>query len=125
MKNIGILAVQGAIAEYINLLNKIKNVNSLLAKSEQDLAKIDGLIISEGESTAIRRLLRDFNLLSQLKKKIEVGLPVFWTCAKMIILAKTLSHDPTTHLTVMDIKVVRNTYGRQLKSFIIKVESKD
>lgn len=125
MKNIGVLAVQGAVTEHIDLLNKIENVNTLLVKYEEDLDKIDGLIIPGGESTAIGRLLRDFNLFSPLKKKIEAGLPVFGTCAGMIILAKSLVNDPTTHLAVMDIKVARNAYGRQLGSFTTEVKIKE
>lgn len=122
MKNIGVLAVQGAVAEHINHLNKIGNVNPLLVKYEEDLNQIDGLIIPGGESTVIGRLLRDFNLLLPLRKKIEAGLPVFGTCAGMIILAKSLVNDSTTHLGVMDIKVARNAYGRQLGSFTTEVE---
>ena len=73
MKNIGVLAVQGAVQEHMNLLSQLDDVNPLLVKYEDELEKIDGLIIPGGESTAIGRLLRDFNLLKPLRKKIKAG----------------------------------------------------
>ena len=122
MKNIGVLAVQGAVQEPMNLLSQLDDVNPLLVKYEDELEKIDGLIIPGGESTAIGRLLRDFNLLKPLRKKIKDGLPVWGTCAGMIILAKELAKDSTVHLGLMDIEVERNAYGRQLGSFKTEVE---
>lgn len=122
MKNIGVLAVQGAVEEHIKLLSQLDDVNPILVKYEDELDKIDGLIIPGGESTAIGRLLRDFKLLKPLRKKIKEGLPVFGTCAGMIVLAKSLVKDPTVHLGLMDIEVERNAYGRQLGSFKTDVE---
>lgn len=121
MKNIGVLAVQGAVEEHMNLLSLIENVNPILVKYEEDLNEIDGLIIPGGESTAIGRLLRDFNLVKPLREKIKNGLSVWGTCAGMIILAKSLVNDSTIHLGVMDIEVERNAYGRQLGSFKTEV----
>lgn len=72
MKNIGVLAVQGAVQEHMNLLSQLDDVNPLLVKYEDELEKIDGLIIPGGESTAIGRLLRDFNLLKPLRKKLKM-----------------------------------------------------
>lgn len=122
MKNIGVLAVQGAVEEHIKLLSQLDDVNPILVKYEDELDKIDGLIIPGGESTAIGRLLLDFKLLKPLRKKIKEGLPVFGTCAGMIVLAKSLVKDPTVHLGLMDIEVERNAYGRQLGSFKTDVE---
>lgn len=122
MKNIGVLAVQGAVEEHIKLLSQLDDVNPILVKYEDELDKIDGLIIPGGESTAIGRLLRDFKLLKPLRKKIKEGLPVFGTCAGMIVLAKSLVKDSTVHLGLMDIEVERNAYGRQLGSFKTDVE---
>ena len=117
MKRIGVLAVQGAVREHVDMLNQIADVAGVLVKYEKELDEIDGLIIPGGESTAIGRLLRDFKLLDPLRAKIESGLPVWGTCAGMIILAKKLVNDDTVHLGVMDIEVARNGYGRQLGSF--------
>lgn len=117
MKNIGVLAVQGAVREHVNMLNQIADVQGVLVKYEKDFDEIDGLIIPGGESTAIGRLLRDFKLLEPLAEKIKAGLPVWGTCAGMILLAKKLLNDEAVHLGVMDIEVRRNGYGRQLGSF--------
>ena len=117
MIKVGVLAVQGAVAEHLELLNQIPDVCAQEVKYLDGLNEIDGLIIPGGESTAIGRLLRDFNLLQPLKERILNGMPVWGTCAGMILLAKSLENDPMVHLGVMDITVERNAYGRQLGSF--------
>ena len=122
MIKVGVLAIQGAVAEHLELLNQIPDVCAQEVKSLDELNEIDGLIIPGGESTAIGRLLRDFNLLQPLKERILNGMPVWGTCAGMILLAKSLENDPTVHLGVMDITVERNAYGRQLGSFTTEVE---
>lgn len=122
MIKVGVLAIQGAVAEHLELLNQIPNVCAQEVKYLDELNEIDGLIIPGGESTAIGRLLRDFNLLQPLKERILNGMPVWGTCAGMILLAKSLENDPTVHLGVMDITVERNAYGRQLGSFTTEVE---
>lgn len=122
MIKVGVLAIQGAVAEHLELLNQIPDVCAQEVKYLDELNEIDGLIIPGGESTAIGRLLRDFNLLQPLKERILNGMPVWGTCAGMILLAKSLENDPTVHLGVMDIAVERNAYGRQLGSFTTEVE---
>lgn len=122
MIKVGVLAIQGAVAEHLELLNQIPDVCAQEVKYLDELNEIDGLIIPGGESTAIGRLLRDFNLLQPLKERILNGMPVWGTCAGMILLAKSLENDLTVHLGVMDITVERNAYGRQLGSFTTEVE---
>lgn len=122
MIKVGVLAIQGAVAEHLELLNQIPDVCAQEVKYLDELNEVDGLIIPGGESTAIGRLLRDFNLLQPLKERILNGMPVWGTCAGMILLAKSLENDPTVHLGVMDITVERNAYGRQLGSFTTEVE---
>ena len=122
MIKVGVLAIQGAVAEHLELLNQIPDVCAQEVKYLDELNEVDGLIIPGGESTAIGRLLRDFNLLQPLKERILNGMPVWGTCAGMILLAKSLENDPTVHLGVMDITVERNAYGRQLGSFTPEVE---
>lgn len=117
MKIIGVLAVQGAVREHVFMLNQLRNVQGVLVKYAHEFDEIDGLIIPGGESTAIGRLLQDFGLLAPLRSKIEAGLPVWGTCAGMILLAKNLVGHESVHLGVMDIEVTRNGYGRQLGSF--------
>ena len=113
---IGILALQGAFLEHQKILNDL-NVENILVKTAEDLENIDGIILPGGESTAIGKLLRDFNILEPLKNKIKNGFPVFGTCSGMILLAKKITDSDISHLGTMDIEVKRNAYGRQLGSF--------
>ncbi len=116
-KHIGILGMQGAIAEHLNKLTQIPNVKASIVKTREDLDEIDGLIIPGGESTAIGKLLNYFSLIEPLKNKIKEGLPVWGTCAGLILLAKKIENQNTTYLATMDITVRRNAYGSQLDSF--------
>lgn len=117
MITIGILAVQGAFAEHGTMLKKL-DVNSFEIRKQTDLNHhFDGLIIPGGESTVIGSLLTDLDMLATLKDAIHNGLPVFGTCAGLILLAKEIEGGEKTHLATMDIDVVRNGYGRQLGSF--------
>lgn len=116
--HIGILAVQGAFIEHKYMLDKL-GVSSFFIRQKKDLNQnMDGLILPGGESTAMHRLLVDLDMLIDLKMMIEKGLPVFGTCAGMILLAKKIENQDLVHLGVMDIIVKRNAYGRQLGSFM-------
>lgn len=115
--NIGILAVQGAFIEHEQMLSKL-GVSSMEIRCHKDLDKaFDGLIIPGGESTVQGKLLKELNMFDKIKSMIENGLPVFGTCAGLILLAKKIENDSRTHLATMDITAVRNAYGRQLGSF--------
>lgn len=118
MKNIGILALQGSVEEHRRMLEKL-DCRITEVKKPADLAGIDGIILPGGESTTIGKLLNRCSLFAPLKEKIENGLPVWGTCAGMILLAKEIE-DEQAHLAVMDIKVKRNAYGSQLDSFSTK-----
>lgn len=113
---IGILALQGAFQEHKNILDSL-NIDNCLVKTKEQLKDIDGIILPGGESTAMGKLLRDFDILKPLKEKIKNGFPVFGTCSGMILLAEKLSNSDVVHLGVMGIEVKRNAYGRQLGSF--------
>ncbi|MGL4898233.1 MAG: pyridoxal 5'-phosphate synthase glutaminase subunit PdxT, partial [Cetobacterium sp.] len=89
---VGVLALQGAFIEHANTLKKL-GVEPILIKNIQDLKDIKGLILPGGESTAIGKLLVDLDLISPIRNLIENGLPIFGTCAGMILLAKNLSND--------------------------------
>lgn len=117
MKTIGVLALQGSFHEHISMLEKIGDVKPVAVKTLKDLDASDGLIIPGGESTTIGKLLREFGLLEPLKNKITGGMPVWGTCAGLILLAKKISSGEPPHLGVMDITVKRNAYGGQLESF--------
>ena len=117
MKTIGVLALQGSFREHLRALDRMSGVRGVPVKSRSGLEKIDGLILPGGESTAQGRLLRDFDLLEPIGARIRRGLPVWGTCAGMILLAKRIAGGEPTHLAVMDISVRRNAYGGQLDSF--------
>jgi len=117
MVSIGVLDFQGSVEEHINSLKKIPNINIVKVKDVISLNKVNGLIIPGGESTTIGKLLDIFNITNILKEKIQTGLPIWGTCAGMILLAKKIIDENYTHLGVMDIDVRRNAYGRQIESF--------
>ena len=113
---IGVLALQGAFAEHIAVLRRIK-VEALPIRLPRELIGIDGLIIPGGESTTINRLMLNYDLLSEIRKLAKNGLPVFGTCAGMILLAREISDSDVEPIGVMDIVVRRNAFGRQKDSF--------
>lgn len=126
MTKIGILALQGAFAEHEQVLNGL-GVETVQIRNRQDWeahADLDGLILPGGESTVMGKLLHDLDLFEPIKTKINEGLPVFGTCAGLILLAKTIVGDQTKHLASMDISVARNAYGRQLGSFVTNADFK-
>lgn len=121
---IGVLALQGAFIEHEKMLAKL-GVASFEIRQKSDLKKqLDGLIIPGGESTVQGKLMRELDLFDIIKEKIENGLPVFGTCAGLLLLAKKIENDDRTHLATMDITAVRNAYGRQLGSFYAEEELK-
>lgn len=117
-KRIGVLALQGDVREHSLAIAKSGAVDALVRRQE-DLASIDALIIPGGESTTISKLMNIFGLMAPLKSAIAAGLPVFGTCAGMILLAKKIIDGATDQeaLSVMDISVRRNAFGRQVDSF--------
>ncbi|MBR2175881.1 MAG: pyridoxal 5'-phosphate synthase glutaminase subunit PdxT [Clostridia bacterium] len=114
---IAVAALQGAFAEHEKILDKLGADYFEIRKKEDVQRHFDGLILPGGESTTMGKLLKDLELFDILKEKIENGLPVFGTCAGLILLAKEISNDTTRHFAAMDITVRRNAYGRQLGSF--------
>lgn len=115
--NIGVLSLQGSIEEHINHITMLGHI-PIKVRTASDLRNLDRLIIPGGESTTIGNILRSTNLLKLVQDKISNGLKVWGTCAGMILLAKEIENDTTTHLNLMNIKVKRNAYGSQLNSFI-------
>ena len=113
---VGILALQGSVIEHESMLAKI-GAKTLRVLKPEHLEEIDGIILPGGESTTLGKLLNLFSIAKPLKAKIERGMPVFGTCAGLILLAKEIEGEQP-HLGTMDIKVRRNAYGRQIDSFI-------
>jgi len=113
---VGVLAVQGAFAEHIAILQQLE-VDTLPVRLPGQLAGLDGLIIPGGESTSISRLMLSYNLVSEIRDLAGNGLPLFGTCAGMILLARWVSDSDAELLGLMDITVKRNAFGRQKDSF--------
>lgn len=117
---VGVVAVQGAFEKHCSALGKL-GVSVKEIRSVSDLSQnIDGLIFPGGESTAQGKLLRESGLFDMILPMIKGGLPVYGTCAGMVLLAKRIENDERKHFAVMDITVKRNAYGRQLGSFMTK-----
>ena len=119
MKKIGILGFQGAIIEHERQIEALGH-QPVIVKYAEQLDEIDAIILPGGESTTMGKILNRTGLMEPLRKKIQEGLPVWGTCAGMILLAKELVNDTVTHLGVMDIAVRRNAYGSQIDSFATK-----
>jgi len=113
---IGVLAVQGAFVEHIVILRRLK-VEALPVRLPQELIGLDGLIIPGGESTSISKLMLSYNLMDEVRNLAQNGLPVFGSCAGMILLASKNSELDVEPIGVMDITVRRNAFGRQRESF--------
>ena len=117
-KKVGILAIQGDFYEHIIALQKL-GVQAFEIRQKSDLTNnhIDGIILPGGESTVMGKLIKELNMFEDIKQLISDGLPIFGTCAGLILLAKTIMNDNNIHFGTMDIIAKRNAYGRQLGSF--------
>lgn len=114
---IGVLALQGAFIEHERMLREL-SADCFEIRQLRDISgQIDGIVIPGGESTVQGKLLRELGIMEPLRKMIRNGLPVFGTCAGLILLAKSIDGGEPPHLAVMDITAKRNAYGRQLGSF--------
>ncbi len=114
---IGVMAVQGAFVEHETMLEALGASVFEIRKAADMVGDFDGLVIPGGESTVMGRLVRELGIYEILKEKIESGLPVFGTCAGLIMLAEKIENDSRRHFATMEICAVRNAYGRQLGSF--------
>ena len=124
---IGILALQGAFVEHEKMLAEL-GVESVELRNLEDFQQhqsdLSGLILPGGESTTMGKLLRDQQMLIPIREAILNGLPVFGTCAGLILLARQIRSQEESHLATMDIIVERNAYGRQLGSFYTEADCK-
>jgi 5'-phosphate synthase pdxT subunit len=116
MTTIGVLALQGDFIEHEAMLHRLR-VDTRQVRTADDLRNLDGLIIPGGESTTFCRLMADFHLYEPLGAFVRSGVPVWGTCAGLILLAKHASDLPFPTLQALDIEVLRNAYGRQVDSF--------
>jgi 5'-phosphate synthase pdxT subunit len=116
----GVLALQGDFREHERVLADC-GASPLLVRSPEDLSEVDCLVIPGGESTTIAKLARAHGLVEPIRERARKGMPVFGTCAGMIAMAtEVVGGEPL--LSLMDLRIVRNAYGRQVDSFEADVE---
>lgn len=113
---IGVLALQGAFAEHLAVLETI-GVEGVEVRLPRDLEGVSGCILPGGESTTMRRLIERWGLREPLLELARGGAPIFGTCAGMILLAREIRDGDPPVLPLLDVVVKRNAFGRQLDSF--------
>jgi len=123
MTTIGILALQGAVREHVRAV-EASGATAVEVKRVEQLDEIDGLILPGGESTAMRRLMDRSNFIPALQTFGKSGKPIFGTCAGLILLANDIEGKDDAHLSLMDMKVARNAFGRQVDSFETQLDVK-
>lgn len=102
--------------KHLNMLSTI-GIPGIAVKYPEQLAQVDALIMPGGESTTIGKLLIRFHLFKPIHSRITAGMPVYGTCAGMILLAQRISGFNQTGFHLLDITVARNAYGPQIESF--------
>jgi len=115
---VGVLALQGDVREHVQVLTEL-GADVLLVRREADLARVDGLVLPGGESSVIDKLSRTFGLREPIRDAIAAGMPVYGTCAGMILLADRIVDGIDGQRTFggLDIVVRRNAFGGQVESF--------
>ena len=121
MTTIGVLAIQGDFLEHTQALDRL-GVDASEIRLPGHLENVDGLIIPGGESTTIVQLIDIYDFRHALEEKVRSGMPVWGTCAGMIVLADRLTDHRPEPLRLMDIEVSRNAFGRQVDSFEEDIE---
>ncbi len=120
---VGVLALQGAFARHVAALEGC-GVAGVEVRTPAQLAAVDALVIPGGESTTISKLLMSNQVLTPLRQRLEAGLPVFGTCAGMILLASEILDGRPDQISLgqIDLSVRRNGYGRQINSFEVDLD---
>lgn len=121
MVKVGVLGLQGAVREHVRSIEAC-GAEAVIIKRKEQLAEVDGLILPGGESTTMRRLIDKYDFMNSLKEFAQSGKPMFGTCAGLILLANNLIGYDEPHIGVMDVKVERNSFGRQRESFEVELD---
>ncbi len=116
MIRIGVLALQGDFAEHVAAFSRL-GVEAGEVRLPEQLSGLDGLVVPGGESTTFTRLMAEYGLLEPIRRLAEDGMPIWGTCAGMIVLARRASDLARPGLGLMDVVVERNAFGRQVDSF--------
>lgn len=115
-ERIGVLDLQGAVREHLRMVAAL-GCEAVPVKKVADLEGLQGLILPGGESTTLGKLLHRYGLDEAIAERAAAGLPIYGTCAGLILLAKHIPGSDQLRLGLMDITVKRNAYGRQVDSF--------
>lgn len=123
---VGVLALQGDVREHLSAL-QICGVEALSVRRASEIEEVDALVIPGGESTTIAHLAQTFQVFDVITSRIKAGLPVYGSCAGMILLADRVLDSTADQRTFggMDITVRRNAFGRQVDSFEIDIDMPD
>ncbi|MBQ9453969.1 MAG: pyridoxal 5'-phosphate synthase glutaminase subunit PdxT [Desulfovibrio sp.] len=115
-RRVGVLALQGAFREHMAALSRL-GVTACEVRQLKDMNGIDAMIIPGGESTTIGKLLNEGGILAPLRARIETGMPVYGSCAGLILLCKEIEQSDQPRIGVLNATVRRNAFGRQVDSF--------
>jgi len=121
---VGVLSLQGAVEEHLEMIKRC-GFEGIKVKTIGDLEKVDRLIIPGGESTAIGKLAKIYGLDREIIKNGREGMPIFGTCAGMILLADKVVGNDQIGFNLIDIVVERNAFGRQVDSFEVNLKIED
>lgn len=115
---VGVLGLQGDVREHLRVLQEI-GATGVVVRRAAELDDVEGLILPGGESTTIGKLLHRFDIMELLRDRALGGFPLFGTCAGLILMARAVEgpEGKPHSLGVLDVKVRRNAYGRQVESF--------
>lgn len=113
---IGVLALQGDYQKHIDMLARL-DVDAIAVRTADEVRGLDGLIIPGGESTTIGKLMRRFGIDEAIIEKVQAGMPVYGTCAGLILMANDIEDSDQHRLGLLNITVRRNAFGRQVDSF--------
>lgn len=115
-KTIGVLALQGAFREHCRMLSEL-GAQTREIRQAGDIDNLDGIILPGGESTTIGKLMLELGIMEPLTRLIQSGLPVFGTCAGLILLCREIADSVQPRLGLLDAAIERNAFGRQNESF--------
>lgn len=118
---VGVLALQGAFREHAAAVARL-GVEVREVRQLKDMRGIDAMIIPGGESTTMGKLLVEWGMLDPLRERIEKGMPVYGSCAGLILLCREIENSAQPRLGVLDATVRRNAFGRQVDSFETDLE---
>jgi 5'-phosphate synthase pdxT subunit len=115
VKTVGVLALQGDVAEHLAALRRV-GVRAVEVKTVAELSGVDALIVPGGESTTVIRLLERFGLVEPIRERVRAGMPFWGTCMGLIVAAHDVADLEQDTLDLIDVTVRRNAFGRQIAS---------